>query len=94
MDDAWLVIAYVLTLAGCISGYLSSSQQNWLSKSISSFPARVFGVLLICGGLWGLLQILQPLAAVFSQLMLVMASFVAFPYLGALRRLYKEKSLK
>ena len=94
MDEATGVIGYLLTLAACISAYLSSPQQSWLSTSIPSWPARAFAVLLMGGGLGWLLQTLQPLAAIFSQLMLVMALFAVFPYLGALRRLYKEKPLK
>lgn len=94
MDEATRVIGYLLTLAACIGVYLSSPQQSWLSRPIPSWPARVFAVLLMGAGLGGLLQTLQPLSAIFSQLMLVITLFAAFPYLGALRRLYNEKPLK
>lgn len=79
--------ALVLTLGGALAIYLASAHQTWLSRPLPARLARGSGAVLLCAAQWAWLQVMAPLTAVFVMATLLMSWWVAFPYLGALRRI-------
>ena len=74
----------VLVVAGSACLYLASPNQRMLARPWPRRPACVAGVLLLGSSQWALLQQMQPLAAVFCFVTVLMLALSALPYLGAL----------
>lgn len=83
---AWWVGLTCVT-AGCLAFYLGSPHQLWPRIAVRRTRAWPLAALLLLGGLAGLLQVLQSLAAVFTFTAWMMLVFTLLPYVGALHTL-------
>lgn len=82
--NSLLFLALSLLVCGSVCIYLASPHQHMLAVPLRALPARVAGLLFLCGGFAVLLQVMQVLAAAFTSFAALMFFFVALPYLGAL----------
>jgi hypothetical protein len=79
---ASILLASGVLLAACSCIYLASPHQRWLARPWPAAPARALGAVLLAVGLGVLLHCLQPVAATFTFITLLMLLFIALPYLG------------
>lgn len=79
-------LAFLLIAMCTALWYLSSPHQRWLAMPLRAWPARLPGCVLVMGALWLLLRVMQPAAAVFTQLSWLMLMLIAWPCLGAIAR--------
>jgi hypothetical protein len=81
-----VVLALILTIAGCMCLYLASPNQKWLAQALPGRPVLVAGSLLLAAGLAAWIAALWPLAGFFVALHVAMVCLFVFPYSAALRR--------
>ncbi|MGE4340602.1 MAG: hypothetical protein AB7E55_32330 [Pigmentiphaga sp.] len=81
-----VVLALVLTIAGCVCLYLASPNQKWRSRPLPRTPLWAAGSLLLAAGLAAWIAALRPLAGFFVTLHVAMVCLFVFPYSAALRR--------
>jgi hypothetical protein len=80
-----VVLALILTIAGCACLYLASPNQKWLAQALPGRPVFVAGSLLLAAGLATWIGALQPLAGFFVTLHIAMVCLFVFPCSAALR---------
>ena len=85
-----VVLALVLTIAGCACLYLASPNQTWCSRPLSRTPLLGAGGLLLAIGLTAWIAPLRPLSGFFVALHVAMVCLFAFPYIAALRAARRE----
>ena len=85
------VFAMVLTVAGCACLYLASPNQKWLPQASPHMPFLAAGSLLLAAGLAAWIVALRPLAGFFVTLHVAMVCLFAFPYMAALRGIWRAR---
>lgn len=85
-----LPVALLVSGIGCVAIYLASENQLLLRDSWSKPLARAVGLTLLAAGLVLLLRVMQPVAGLSLFVVYLMLVFVALPYLGALRKVWRR----
>lgn len=86
-----VTLALILTISGCAVVYLASPNQKWLGRALPGKPALVAGGLLLAGGVATWIATWRPFSGVLIALHVVMACLLAFPYIAALRGVWRDR---
>lgn len=85
-----VVLALALTIFGCAWLYLANPNQKWLPQALPRMPSLAAGGLLLAAGLAAWIAALRPLSGVFVTLHVAMVCLFAFPYVSALRGVWRS----
>jgi hypothetical protein len=86
------LLALALTVGGALVAYLAAPRQQWLARPWPARPARRAAVLMEAAALALWLQLLEVSTAIFTLLTLLMACFVALPFIAVLREILGGRS--
>jgi len=79
-----VLLAIGCALAASVCIYLASPHQRGLARPWPAGPSRTLAAVLLAGSFGAFLEIMQPVAASFTFVTLLMLLFIALPYIGAL----------